>query len=229
MTRNFARFFPVVAVAMFLSAFAATGVAQTPTTKIGVVDIQAAIFSCNEGQRDFQALQKQFEPKKNEIDTMGKEVEDLKKTYSAQGDKLNTEARDNLVKQIDSKQKQLNRVLEDAQGDAQQKQQEIVNRIGQKMLGVLDKYAKENAFSLVLDVSGQQSPVLWAAETVNITPAIVTAYNTESGVPAPPKPAGGAAPTARPTGAPAGTSPKPAGSVAPATKPATTTPPKPKP
>ena len=35
---------------------------------------------------------------------------------------------------------------------------------GQKML---DKYAKDNAFSLVLDVSGQQNPVLWAAETVN--------------------------------------------------------------
>jgi Skp family chaperone for outer membrane proteins len=222
MTRNLARFFPVVAVAMFLSAFAATGVAQTTTTKIGVVDIQAAIFSCNEGQRDFQALQKQFEPKKNEIDTLGKEVEDLKKTYTAQKDKLNAEASDNLIKQIDSKQKSLNRILEDAQGDAQQKQQEIVNRIGQKMLGVLDKYAKDNAFSVVLDVSGQQNPVLWAAETVNITPAIVQAYNTESGVPAPPKPAGAA--TTTPTTRPAGTTgTRPAGSVAPA-KPAPTTP-----
>jgi len=211
---------------MFLSAFAATGVAQTTTTKIGVVDIQAAIFSCNEGQRDFQALQKQFEPKKTEIDSLGKEVEDLKKTYSAQGDKLNAEARDNLVKQIDGKQKQLNRVLEDAQGDAQQKQQEIVNRIGQKMLGVLDKYAKDNAFSLVLDVSGQQNPVLWAAETVNITPAIVQAYNTESGVPAPPKPAGAATPGGGTGAAPTGAATKP--SVAPA-RPAATTPAKPKP
>jgi outer membrane protein len=127
-----------------------------------------------------------------------------------------------LIKQIDSKQKQLNRILEDAQGDAQQKQQEIVNRIGQKMLGVLDKYAKDNAFSVVLDVSGQQNPVLWAAETVNITPAIVQAYNTESGVPAPPKPAGSA--TTTPTTRPAGTTgAKPAGSVAPA-KPAATKP-----
>ncbi|HEX6879049.1 MAG TPA: OmpH family outer membrane protein [Terriglobales bacterium] len=224
MTRNFARYFTIAALATFVAAFAVTGFAQTttPTNKIGVVDIQAAIFSCNEGQRDFQALQKQFEPKKTEIDGLGKEVDELKKQYSAQGDKLNAEARDNLVKQIDTKQKQLNRVLEDAQGDAQQKQQEIVNRIGQKMLAVLDKYAKQNSFSLVLDVSGQQNPVLWAAETVNITPAIVQAYNTESGVPAPPKPAGAA------TGAPA----RPAGATgtaAPTTRPATTTPPKPKP
>lgn len=221
MTRNLARFFPVVAVAMFLSAFAATGVAQTTSSKIGVVDIQAAIFSCNEGQRDFQALQKQFEPKKNEIDGLNKEVEDLKKQYNDQGPKLNAEAKDNLIKQIDTKQKQLNRVLEDAQGDAQQKQQEIVNRIGQKMLGVLDKYAKENAFALVLDVSGQQNPVLWAAETVNITPAIVQAYNTESGVAAPPKPAGGTAPTAPSATRPTGAATRPAGA---ATKPATTTP-----
>lgn len=221
MTRNFARFFPVVALAMFLSAFAATGVAQAAATKIGVVDMQAAIVGSNEGQRDFQALQKQFEPKKNEIDTMNKEVEDLKKQYSAQNDKLNAEARDNLLKQIDAKQKQLNRTLEDAQGDAQQKQQEIVNRIGQKMYVVLEKYAKDNGFSLVLDVAGQQNPVLWAAETVNITPALVQAYNAESGVPAPPKPAGTTAGAAKPTGGATGAATKPAGT--PATKPATPT------
>jgi Skp family chaperone for outer membrane proteins len=237
MKRNFARIFPVCALATILFGFAvignaqaaapagaATGAAGTGAAvtgiKIGVVDMQAAILSCNEGQRDFGALQKKFEPKKNEIDGLTKEVNDLKNQYSTQQEKLNPEARDNLLKQIDAKQKSLNRTVEDAQGDAQGQQQEIVNRIGQKMYGVLEKYAKENNFALVLDVAGQQNPVLWASETTNITPALVKAYNETSGVAAPPP----SAPSAgRP--APTGTTPRPAGAATKA--PATTTPHKP--
>jgi Skp family chaperone for outer membrane proteins len=222
MKRNFARFLPALALAMFVPVLAAPGMAQaapTPqagSTKVAVVNIQGAIFGCNEGQRDLQALQKQFEPKKSELDGLNKEVDDLKKQYSAQGEKLNQDARDNLLKQIDSKQKLYQRSLEDAQGDFNQQQQEIVNRIGKKMLTVLDKYAKENAFSVVLEAGTEQSNVLWATEAVNITPALVAAYNAESGVAAPPKPAG--ATPARP-GAGAAAKP-PAGTAS--TKPATT-------
>lgn len=225
MTRNFARLIPALALAlaMFLPVFAAPSLAQatptsaaaTGTTKIGVVNIQGAIFGCNEGQRDLQALQKQFEPKKNELDALGKEVDDLKKQYSAQGEKLNQEARDNLLKQIDTKQKQYQRNLEDAQGDFNNQQQEILNRIGKKMLEVLDKYAKENAFSVVLQAGTEQSDVLWATEAVNITPALVQAYNAQSGVPAPPRPAG--APAAKPSAGAATKTPSGTASTKPTT------------
>jgi outer membrane protein len=220
MTRNFARFVPVLAFAMFLAVFSAPSRAQaSPTqatgTKIAVVNFQGAIFGCNEGQRDMQALQKQFEPKKNELDAQGKEVEDLKNQFNNQKDKLNPEAQNNLLRQIDTKQKQYQRNLEDAQGDFNNQQQAILNRIGQKMLGVLDKYAKENAFSVVLEAGTETSNVLWATEAVNITPGLVQAYNVESGVPAPPKSAGVAAPTTKPTGGVT----RPAGTTA--TKPAT--------
>ncbi len=208
MNRNFARFVTAVALAVFLSVGVAAS-AQAASVKIGVVDMQAAIMGCNEGQRDFLALQKKFEPKKNEIDGMNKELEDLKKQYSAQGDKLNADARDNMLKQIDAKQKQLNRTLEDAQADAQGQQQEIVNRIGQKMYQVLEKYAKDNGFSLVLDVAGQANPVLWASESTNITPAVVKAYNDQSGIAAPPAPAGGAVRPGAGVTKPAGTPAKP--------------------
>jgi Skp family chaperone for outer membrane proteins len=223
MKHNFARFLPALALALFVPVLAAPGMAQAvPTatggTKIAVVNIQGAIFGCNEGQRDLMALQKQFEPKKLELDNLGKEVDNLKKQYTAQGDKLNQDARDNLLKQIDSKQKQYQRDLEDAQGDFNQQQQEIVNRIGKKMLQVLDKYAKENAYSVVLEAGTEQSNVLWATEAVNITPALVQAYNAESGVPAPPKPAGTATPGLKPSGA-AAKAPGGTASARPASKP----------
>ena len=183
---------PAVALALVLGvpAFAQSAAAATPAAapagfKVGIVNIQSAIVTSNEGQRDFEALQKKF---------------------NTQADKLNDEARGDLLKQIDAKKKLMQRNYEDANTDIQAQQNEIANRIGQKLVEVLDKYAKEHDFVVILDVSQQQSPVLWAASSVDITKPVIEVYNATSGVPAPPAKAAGAAPSLAP-GASAPTKP----------------------
>jgi len=196
----------------------------TPTTtagpsKVGIIDIQQAVGGCNEGQRDLEALAKKFEPKRTELQNLSTEVENLKKQLNTQGDKMNEDARNNLVKSIEAKQKNLQRSAEDAQNEFQQQQGEIFSRIVQKMAPVIDKYAKENGFTLLLDSSNPwpQGPLLWATQGVDVTLPVVTAYNAQSGVPAPPTP--------KPAGGATGTAPKPGGgTTGAAAKPATTTP-----
>ena len=188
MNRIVTRLIPATALVLLLgvSGFAQTAASSAPAAaKVGIVNIQSAIVTTNEGQRDFQALQKKFDPKRQELEALNKDVDELQKKFTAQGDKLNDEARGELLKEIDTKKKQLQRNYEDANTDIQAQQNEIANRIGQKLIEALDKYAKENGFTVVLDVSGQQSPVLWAASSVDITKPIVDAYNAVSGVPAP--------------------------------------------
>lgn len=204
MNRNFARLIPATALALILSVpvlaqSAAPAAAAAPAvTKVGIVNIQAAIVNSNEGQRDFESLQKKFDPKRTELENLNKEVDELQKKFNAQGDKLSDEARGDLLKQIDARKKTLQRNYEDANTDIQAQQNEIANRIGQKLVEVLDKYAKENNFTLILDVSGQTSPVLWAASSVDITKAVVDAYNASSGVAAPAKPAATSKPATSP-------------------------------
>ena len=226
MNRNFTSFIPAAALALVLGlpAFGqstAAAPAEAPATssasgRVGIVNIQSAIVSSNEGQRDFEALQKKFDPKRQELESLNKEVDELQKKFNTQAEKLNDEARADLLKQIDTKKKQMQRNYEDANADIQAQQNEIANRIGQKLIEVLDKYAKEHDFSVVLDVSGQQSPVLWAASSVDITKPVIEAYNAQSGVPAPAKSAGAAAQPAKPAGAQALPG-KPAAATAPAT------------
>lgn len=226
MTRTFARLLPILAIVVSLAAFAQTGPAQpaspppapaapaaaapSSAAKVGIINIQAAIVNTNEGQRDFQTLQNKFTPKRSELETLNREVENLKKQLSTTGDKLNEDARSSLVKQIDTKQKTLQRSYEDANNDLQAQQNEIANRIGQKMMAVLDKYAKDHGYSLILDYSSQSSSVLWAATSVDVTQELVDAYNVASGVPAQPKTSG--APPATSAPKPGGTAPaKPTG------------------
>lgn len=191
-------FFSAAVLAMLLcgagwaqSKEAVTEKAASTPSKVAIINIQQAIITSNEGQRDFTALQQKFDPKRQELETLNKQVQELQKKFSTQGDKLSDEARGDLLKQIDDKKKQLQRKYEDANSDLQSQQNEIANRIGQKMISVLDKYAKEHGYTVVLDVSGQQSPVLWAASSTDITKALVDAYNASSGIPAPKKTLGG--------------------------------------
>ncbi len=199
-----------IGTAMFALVLAIAGLAQsTPAAasataggvKVGIIDIQQAIIGTNEGARDFEALQKKFEPKRSELAAQNTEIDNLKKQLNTQGDKMNEEARATLVKSIETKQKSLQRSAEDAQNDYQQQQNEIAQRILQKMAPVIDKYAKANSYGLLFDSSNPwpQGPLLWATAGVDLTKTIVDAYNAQSGVAAPPRPAGA---SARPPSAP---------------------------
>jgi outer membrane protein len=185
-------------------------------TKIGTINVEQAILASNEGQRDFDGLAKKFEPKQNELKGLADDIDSLKKQLSAQQDKLNDESRDKLMKQIEAKQKSFERATQDAREDFQNQQGEIENKILSKMAPIIQKYVSDNGYGLLLDTSQgwPRGPVMVSGPSMDITQAIVEAYNVQSGVPAPA--ATGA--TAKPK-SPASSTTKPA---APATKPATT-------
>lgn len=202
MSNKFAQF---VLAASFLTvssipaAFAqAAAAAPAGGTKIGIISMQDAVLASNEGQRDFEALGKKFEPKRAELKSLADELDSMKKQLDTQGSKLNDDARADLVKKIESKQKTLTRSSEDAQNDFQAQQNEAFQKILQKIGPILDKYAKENGLGVILDASRPwpEGQVLWANDTVNITKPVVDAYNASSGVAAPAKPAAAAKPAA---------------------------------
>jgi len=191
----------------------AAAAAKSTGTKVGTINIEQAIFASNEGRRDFDVLAKKFEPKQNELKASADEIDSLKKQLSAQQDKLNEEAKDKLIKQIEVKQKSFDRATQDAQEDFQGQQGEIGNKILTKMAPLIVKYSSDNGYGMILDTSQQwpRGPVIWYGPAVDITQPIVEAYNVQSGVPAPPagstaqKPATRSAPK---PAAPATTPPK---------------------
>jgi outer membrane protein len=180
-------------------------------TKIGVINMQQAIQECAEGKKEIDALQQKINSKQVELKQQSDDVENLKKQYQAQAEKLSDEEKTSRAKAIDTKQKALQRSAEDFQNEEQQAEQDLMNRIGSKMVNVLQKYANANGFAVVLDVSNPQtSPVIWATQGTVITKELVDAYDKEN-------PAGTSAPSPKPTGA----------AKAPASRPAAATPARP--
>jgi outer membrane protein len=179
-------------------AGSAAGLSAAPAVptnaKIAIIAFQQAVAATNEGQRNFAQLRVKFEPKQAQLKSQSDEIDSLKKQLQDAGTTLSEPERDSRLRTIDEKTKSLQRSAEDAQNEASGAMNDMYQQLAQKVYAVLETYSQQNQFTLVLDTSAQQTPVLWAPPSSDITKAVVDAYNAKSGVP--PQPAAGGTPSA---------------------------------
>jgi len=194
--------------------------AQGPPTKVAVISIQGAIAATKDGQKAIAELDSKAAPKRKELDQKQTDINNLKDQLNKGSNTLSEATKADLYKTIQQKTTSLQRDFEDAQADMDQEQQKILQQLGQKILAVIERYARDNGFAMVVDVSSPQTPVMYASPSIDITKEIIDLYDKNSASMSTP------APATRPA-TPAITSPKPGTPAAtpPATRPATPKPP----
>jgi outer membrane protein len=176
----------LLASGLTLGAAAQTAPASAAPSKIAVIAFQVAVAQTNEGQRNFADLQKKYLPKETQLKAQNDEIETMTKQLQAQGATLSEAARATQARTIDERKKKLDRDAQDLRAEGTQAANEMYSTLATKVYDVLSAYAKDKGFSLVLDVSQQQTPILFALPNTDITKAVVEAYNVKSGIPAPP-------------------------------------------
>jgi outer membrane protein len=182
--------------------------AQT-SGKIATIAIQQAIFQTKDGQKALADIQAKFNPVKAKLDAKKAEIAKDEDALRKGQNTMSPEAQQKLARDIDVATKALNRDTDDANNDLQEENQRLMNDLGGKIMAVVNKYASEKGYELVIDVSAQTSPVLYASNGIDITRDIIAAYDAGSAsgpMTSAPKP--GAAPTAKKT-TPSGISAKP--------------------
>jgi outer membrane protein len=184
-------------------------VAITGATKIAIIQFSGAVTQTNEFQRDIADLRKKYEPQEAKLQTANQEIETLKKQLQDGGTTLSDADRQTKMRIIDDKTKTLQRSAQDLQSSEQQDGQETFNQVANKVGTVMISYVQGQGFNLVLDASQQNSNVLWAAQSTDITKAVLEAYNTKSGIPAQPNVPSAPAPRATPGTTPRTTTPQP--------------------
>jgi outer membrane protein len=190
-----------------IRAQGAAGAASAPA-KIAVINIRNAIVATVEGKQAQAQLQSQFAPKQNELQSMQKQIEDLQRKMTDGARTLSDEEKAKLQREGELMSRRLQRGNDDLNEELNAAQGELVDGIGRKMLEVLDRYSRENGFTVVLDTSAQGSPVVYGSSQSDITQEIVRLYDQAypvkgaAAAPAAPKPATPApapAPAKKPT------------------------------
>jgi len=182
---------------------AATLVAQAQNAgKVAVINIQGAIVSTKDGQKAAAELNAKTEPKKKELEQKQNEINGLQDQFNKGQNTLSEATKNDLYKNIELKKKNLQRDVEDAQAELEQDQQKILQQLGQKMMAVIERYARDNSYTLVVDVSNPQTPVLYASPSIDITKEIVELYDKSAAAMTAPAPAKAPAASAAPAAAP---------------------------
>lgn len=168
----------IAAATLLCASFGAA--AQQTSVKIGIISVQGAIVGTKDGQKASQELDAKFIPKKKEFDSRQAEIAQLQDQYNKGGNLMSDDKRNQLARDIDEKKKRLERDMQDANEELQGEQQRVLQGLGQRMLAVIEKYAKDNGYTMILDVSAPNTPVLYASTGTDITQDIITLYDKTS-------------------------------------------------
>lgn len=216
MKKNFVTVFAVVlGMATLASAQAQAPAAGTPAmpmvkpqappasgvlpTKIAIINVQQAIMSTGDGRKAATEMQAKFTPRQDTLKKQQSDIQNLQDQMKKGTATMSDEAKSRLAREIDSKTKSLQRDADELNADIETENGRLMQELGGKMQAVWEQYLQQNGYAVLIDVSSQQTPVLWAAAAVDITPEIVKLYDqahpfSAAAAPAPRPPAPAAPP-----------------------------------
>ena len=179
-----------------IMGLAVSGFSQAPAaapTKIGIVNMMLAIQQTKEGQKAIEALTTKMAPKRDAIEKKQSDIQSKRDQLSKGAATLSADAKAKLNADIDALTKSANRDIEDFQAEANDEESKITQELGAKMLDIVTKFGADNGYAVLLDVSSQQTPVLWAASGTEITNQVIALYDAKypsasSAAPAPAAP-----------------------------------------
>lgn len=194
-------------------AFAVAGLAQTPAPKaaapaggaapsrVAIIAFQGAVLATQEGQRAQTAMKAKFDPRKTQLEKRQADLRAMQQKLQGGGSTLAADVRAKLETDVASGTRSLNNDAEDLNSDVQQEEGKVMQGMAAKMGDIIKSYAAKNGYSIILDVSSQQTPVLWAQPAVNITDDIVKLYDQQHPAQGGTGPAGAPAPAPKPPAA----------------------------
>jgi outer membrane protein len=148
--------------------------------KIGVIDMQRAIVSTVEGKKaevNFTAKLEQF--RKN-IEAKQKHIEDQQNKLKTQDKVLNDTVKADISKDVEKSQTELTRVQEDAQKELDALRDELMRPIAQVAQAVVNAYAQEHGFTLIIDSSNpQNNSIIHVDEKADLTNEIIKLIDAE--------------------------------------------------
>ncbi len=171
-------FLPLLAIAQAPAGQTAAPASAAPAigpAKVAWLSLEAVIAGCNEGKQLIDQVQKAIAEKNTQMETMSKDLDQLRNQLEIQGSKLTDDARADLEERITEKETDLERFQEDTQKEVERQRTKITNQIGKKMLPLVDKISKDRGLTFVLYINPQIA--VWIDPAVVITDDVIKAYD----------------------------------------------------
>lgn len=149
-----------------------SGFAQA--AKIGVVNLQKAVFDTAEIKKANDDMQAKYKPKQDEINKINAQIEDITKQLQTGANRLTPQAQADLTAQGQRLQRDLQYKQQDLQEAVNEDRQNILSNSSQKMIDIIKKIAAEKTLDLVVE---EQNNLYFFKPAMDITAEATAAYD----------------------------------------------------
>jgi outer membrane protein len=147
--------------------------------KIAIINTAAFQVGIGEFKTTLEALNKEFEPKNNELLSLQKQIEELKNKVQTQRETVQPSVANGWIEQGAELEKTLKRKSEDYQTLFQRRGQEMIRPIWDEINKFFGQYCQQRNIAMVLDsqVAQNSSLLVWAPPVADITEDFIKEYN----------------------------------------------------
>jgi len=159
--------------------------AQSPSIKLGVIDVERVISESAAGKESFMKLKKFSDKKMEDAKKFEDELATLEKQLSEQKFLLSDEKLKDMQKAFEEKQINYRRFKDDSERELKAAREEELKKLEDKIFPIINKLGKDQGFSLIFNK--YNSGLVYADDGVDITDDILRQFNTQVNLPAPKK------------------------------------------
>lgn len=154
-----------------------SGAAEAAGTRIGYIDLQKVLVRSVAGVAAREQLEKERATMTKDLEVRKAEIDKLREELEKKGLVLSADSRREKEELLQRKVRDARRLGEDLDKELQRKEQQMVARIGQEVVGVIEKVGKERGFLIILEKRG--ASVIYGDPESDITDEIIKLYDQE--------------------------------------------------
>lgn len=162
--------------AAILCLLAACAAGQTQPGKVGIAHIRQSIIQTKDGEKAWSEFRARFEATQRDLQKRQSEIQAMQTQLQNSRNVMAPEALEKLQRDIESKTRALERDGEEHEAAFGEEQVRIVQDLKAKFAPVIEKYAQQHGYVLIIDVGSPGLPVIFAASAVDITNELAKAY-----------------------------------------------------
>ena len=166
--------FGIRMVRMLLPALLlASAVTASAQVKVAIINLQKAVLETAEIQKAQKELEAKFMPRQDKAEALQRELQTIQGQLQTMAGKLTPQAEQELNVQGQRKQRELQRLTEDLQGDVDRERQDILGRSAVRMNDVVKKLSEAKSLDVVVDVTN----AVYFKPALEITAEATAEYN----------------------------------------------------
>ena len=143
--------------------------------KTGIAKFNSVLTKLNS---EFSAIKLDLTQMQTRAQTLESEITKLRE--APEGTPIDQRALQAKIDQLDQLKKDIQRKGEDAQANYNRRRQELFSPLQEEIGKALEAFAKARGINVIID--GAQVPLLYAADSIDITRAFITDFNSKNPV-----------------------------------------------